>query len=126
VNANTQRARLLCGIILLFVVGSLHAQYVLIVQQRVSVSRALAGHAESGISVEPAVGVRVDLYSSDWQTILISTTTDKTGHFSFENPPKQRLYCIQLSSPGIDPYRLRVRLKTNASNELKIVLKVAS
>ncbi len=102
------------------------AQTTLVVQKKVSVSRALAGHVDIGITNTPAKGVSVDLCSSDWKAILASTKTDDSGYFSLSAPTTARLYYIRLSAPGVNPYQLRVRLKKNAPAELKIHLSIAS
>jgi hypothetical protein len=116
----------LLALILVFAIGAGDAQTTLIVQQKVSVSRALAGHVDIGITNTPAKGISVDLCSSDWKTIFASTKTDDDGYFSLRAPMTAGLYYIRLSAPGVNPYQMRVRLRKNAPGELRIHLSVAS
>lgn len=109
--------------VFLLAASSGYAEQELVIQDRVSVSSTLAGHVMVGST--PAAGVTVELYSSDWQMVLASTKTDTTGHFSLQKPAKGKLFYIQLSSPGLKPYRLRIRLKKHSPPELVIHLSVA-
>ena len=97
-----------------------------VVQQQVSVSRALAGHVLVRGTDEPAGGVTVELCSPDWQTVQASTKTDGQGHFSLAQPAKGKLFYIRVSSPGMDIYELRVRVKKQAAQELMIRLSIAT
>jgi len=67
------------GIVFLVAVRPIHAQNELIIQEQVSVSRALAGRVDIQITRAPAIGAKVELFSPDWQTVLASTTTDKSA-----------------------------------------------
>lgn len=109
-----------------FSTGVAHAQSTVIVQEQVSVSRVLAGHADIGITRAPAEGITVELCSSDWQTVVSSATTDKNGYFSFERPTASGLSYIRLSAPGVNSYQLRVRLKRHGAKELNIHLSNAT
>jgi hypothetical protein len=112
---------------LLFALAVDTAQSTTVIEQgEVSVSRRLAGHADvSGTNV-PASGVRVELCSSHWKTVLVSTTTDESGYFSFEQPSTGELFYLRLSAPGMDIYQLRVRVKKHAASELTVHLIVAT
>jgi hypothetical protein len=94
-----------------FFAGYGHSQTALIVQEKVSISQALAGHVNVGMAQEPAKGVKVELCSPDWKTVIASANTDDHGYFSLEKPASGKLFYIQLSAPGINPYRLRVRIQ---------------
>jgi len=98
----------------------------LVIQQKPSLSRTLAGHALVRGTNEPLSGVTVELCNSDWKEVLITTKTDKTGYFSLEKPATGKLYYIRLSAPGMNPYQLRVRIKMQAAQELTIHLSVAT
>lgn len=102
------------------------AQTTVIVQEGVSVSRALAGHADIGITKVPADGITVELCSPDWQTALASTKTDKNGYFTLEKPKSGDLFYVRLSAPGVNPYLLRVRIKKHGAKELLIHLSNAT
>src|SRR6266700_4115809 len=94
------------------------AQYILIEQKRVEVSRSLSGHVNVGME-SPAENVTVELRSPDWNKVLASTKTDKVGYFSFGNVPGELFY-VHFSSPGINPFQLRVRIKKSAKRDLTI------
>jgi 5-hydroxyisourate hydrolase-like protein (transthyretin family) len=97
-----------------------------VMQKKISVSRALAGHVLVQGTDEPASGVTVELCSSDWKTVITSTKTDEKGHFSLERPATGKLFYIRVSAPGMDIYELRVRIDKHATQELKIHLSVAT
>jgi hypothetical protein len=113
------------GLTLLLAVDTAHSTE-LVVQEKISVSRTLSGHAEVGLTNAPANGVTVELRTSDWKTVLASTKTDEQGHFSLEKPATGKLFYIRLSAPGMDIYQLRVRIEKNAAAELTIHLSVAT
>lgn len=103
-----------------------HAQTAVTMQEGVVVSRALAGHADIGITKVPAAGITVELRSPDWQTVLASTKTDKNGYFALEEPKSGELFNVRLSAPGVNPYQLRVRVKRHEERELTIHLSNAT
>jgi hypothetical protein len=96
-----------------------------VVQEKISVSRALAGHVLVRGTDEPARGVTVELCSPDWQTVLASTKTDEQGHFLLEQPTTGKLFYIRVFGPNMDIYELRVRIKKQATEELTIRLSIA-
>jgi len=97
-----------------------------VMQKKISVSRALAGHVLVRGTDEPASGVTVELCSSDWKTVITSTKTDEKGHFSLERPATGKLFYIRVFAPGMDIYELRVRIDKHATQELTIHLSVAT
>jgi hypothetical protein len=120
------RLFLVLGVFCLLFAGYGHAQATLIVQEKVSVSQALAGHVNVGMAHEPAKGVTVELCSPDWQTVIASAKTDDHGYFSLEKPAAGKLFYIRLSAPGINPYQLRVRIRKQGPPELTIHLSIAT
>ena len=116
---------LLITVLLVLTALVANAQSALVVQERVAVSRALAGHVDVGITKVPAKGVTGEMCSPDWKTILASTKTDETGHFSLERPRTGKLFYVKLSAPGVNPNQLRVCLKKGAP-ELTIHLDIAT
>lgn len=123
-GVTVKAAKLLALGIVLWTMGA-HAT-MLVVQKKVSVSRALAGHVAVLGTEEPASGVTVELCSPDWKRIIAATKTDDEGHFSFEKPANTRLFYLRVSAPGMDIYQLRVRIEKHAAEELKIHLSVAT
>ena len=69
----------------------------LVVQKRISVSRALEGKILVSGTEEPADGMTVDLCTPDWKNVIISTKTDKKGHFC-TGPGRE---CEALLSPRV-------------------------
>ena len=113
--------------VLVILAGSAgHAQTTVFIQEKVSVSRALAGYADIGITKTPAEGITVALCSSDWSTVLASTQTDARGYFVLETPKAGDLFYLRLSAPCVNPYQLRVKVKKNARSELRIHLSNAA
>lgn len=112
--------------VVLFLAGQSGYATTLVVQKKISVSRALAGRVLFGQMDEPADGVTVELRSSDWKNVLASTKTDAGGRFSFETPKRGKLFYIRLSAPGMNIYELRVRIKRHAKQKLTIRLSVAT
>jgi hypothetical protein len=112
--------------VLFFTVGIVYATEV-VTQKEISVSHSLAGHVLVWGTDEPVSGATVELYSSDWKTVLASTKTDKQGHFSLEQQPATgKLFYVRVSAPGMNIYELRVRIKKQVPQELKIPLSVAA
>lgn len=97
-----------------------------VTQEKISISRALAGHAYVQMSGAPASGITVELCSSDWKTVLASTKTDENGFFSLKELVAAKLFYVRLSAPGMDIYQLRVRIKKHATKDLTIHLSVAT
>jgi len=112
--------------LVLFLAGQTGYATTLVVQKKISVSRALAGRVLFGGTDEPADGVAVELRSPDWKNVLASTKTDAKGHFSLEPLKRGKLFYIRVSAPGMDIYELRVRIRKQAAPELTIRLSVAT
>lgn len=121
----TKRLVVFLSLFLLVAAHHVVAQNQTIVQERVEVSRSLSGHVSVAQTEEPIDNVTVELCRSDWNTVLMSTKTDKDGHFSFENQPG-KLFYIRFSSPGFNPFQLRVKVKKGAKRDLAIHLYVAT
>lgn len=111
--------------VLFVAVGTVNATE-LIIQKEISVSRALAGHTLVCGTDEPLSGATVELYSSDWKTVLASTKTDKQGHFSLQQPATGNIFYVRVSAPGMNIYQLRVRINKHATQELAIHLSIAT
>src|SRR5712691_1510781 len=116
---------LLYALVFLFASAAGRGQTTDIEQKGVVVSRALAGHVDFQPTKLPAKGVTVELCSPDWQTVLASTKTDENGYFSMEKPKLGKLFYLRLSASGVNPYKLRVRVKKHGPHELTIHLSVA-
>jgi len=95
------------------------AQVTLIVQEKVSVSRVLAGHVDIGIAKVPAEGISVEARRSDG-TVVGFTKTDASGFFRVDSPKVSGLIHVLLSAPGVNPYELRVKITRRGPTELRI------
>ena len=116
----------LLGIVFFFSVAlSGLAQSTIVVQEDVIFSRSLSGHINVGLEKVAGKGITVELCSSDWKTVLASTKSDNHGYFSFQKPPGE-LFNMRLSSPGVNPLQLRVRVNRRAAHDLTIHLSVAT
>jgi Carboxypeptidase regulatory-like domain len=115
-----ERTTIVLAVLLLGTYKTYAQGYATVVQAKVSVSKALEGQVTVGIERAPVAGANVVLFKPDWQTVLAHTESDAKGHFHLVNPPWQELYYLQISAPGIDPYRLRVRIKKGTSRQLDI------
>jgi hypothetical protein len=119
------RKLLIFAVLSQLVVRSAQAQTGLIIQKDVIVSRTLSGHANIGLAKEVAMGITVELCNSDWKAVLASTKTDDNGYFSMEKPPG-KLFYLRFSSPGVNPFRLKVRISKHAAHDLTIHLSIAT
>ena len=99
--------------------SSARAQVTVIVQEKVSVSRVLAGHVDIGDVKVPAEGISVEARRPDG-TVLAITKTDATGFFRMDPPKGSGLIHVRLSAPGVNPYELRVKITKRGQSELRI------
>jgi hypothetical protein len=74
----------------------------------------------------PLKGVLVQEFTSDWKTVLRTAVTDQQGRFKFANVQDRKIYYLQLSTPGFDSLRLRVRVDGKRGTELKLKLTLAT
>jgi hypothetical protein len=117
---------LLVSIALLFSAASSgEAQNTAVEQEGVVLSRSLSGHVNVGLEKVAGQGITVELCSSDWRTVLVSTKSDNNGYFSFEKPPGKIFY-LRLSSTGVNSLQLRVRVDRHAAHDLTIHLSIAT
>lgn len=95
------------------------AQVTVIVQEKVSAIRSLAGHVDIGIARVPAEGISVEARRPDG-TVLAVTKTDATGFFRVDSPKASGLIHVRLSAPGVNPYELRVKITKRGEAKLRI------
>jgi hypothetical protein len=68
----------------------------------------------------------VQEFSADWKTVLRSSSTDTQGKVSFAPVPGRTVYFFQISAPGFDPLRFRLKVDTKRGASLKLKLTVAT
>ncbi len=101
------------------------AQNTVVTREGIVVSRALSGRVEVGTDKTPVKGATVDLCSADWKDVVASVKTDENGHFSIQHQ-SGKLFYLRVSSPGLNPYRLRVRVDKRSKDDLTIRMDVAT
>ena len=68
----------------------------------------------------------VQEFSSDWRTVLRSTSTAADGRFSLTPVQGRRIYFIQISAPGFDPLRFRLQVDAKRGGRLRLELTIAT
>ena len=114
---------LLAGVV--FSVTCAHATE-LVEQKWVSISRSLAGQVVVSGTEEPMSGVTVELCDPGWKDVIATVKTDSKGRFSLEPVTKSKLFYLRVSAPGMNIYRLRVRIDKHKAQELNIHISVAT
>jgi hypothetical protein len=112
-------------ILLLWALRSTEAQTDLIVQEGVIASCSLSGHVNIGLEKVVGDGVKVELCSPDWKNVLVSTKTDSNGYFSLKKT-QGNLFYLRFSSPGVNTFQLKVRIRKHATHNLIIHLNIAT
>ena len=110
---------------MLWLLSMAEAQNATIVQKAEVVSRSLSGHVNIGLEKDVADGVTVELCSPDWKRVLASTKTDASGYFSLEGA-RGHLFYLRFSSPGVNPFLVKVRISKHGARELSIHLSIAT
>jgi hypothetical protein len=101
------------------------AQYQVIELADVQLAKSVSATIEdpTGAPVPNAV---VQEFSADREIVLRSTSTDTHGRFSFTPVPSRTIYFIQISAPGFDLLRFRLKVDTKRGANLKLKLTVAT
>jgi hypothetical protein len=83
----------------------------------------------TGTVVDPAdsatPGVQVLEVSSDWKTVLRTTTTDSDGKWSLPPTPGQQVYYLRFVAYGFNPLQVRVGLNRRKGKDLRFKLPIA-
>lgn len=74
----------------------------------------------------PVPRVTVEEYDAGWKQPLRSTRSDGAGKFSFAPVAGRKIYYLQLSAPGFNPLRVRVRLIRRHRPSLALQLEIAT
>jgi hypothetical protein len=101
------------------------AQYQTVEIGKVQIAKTLTGTVvdPSGSAVP---GVQVLEVSSDWRTVLRTTTTDSSGRWSLPPIPGQRVYYFRFVAGGFDPLQVRIKLSHSKGSDLKFELTIAT
>jgi len=92
---------------------------------KIQIARALTGTiVDPSDSVLP--GVQVLEVSSDWKTVLRTTTTDGSGNWLLAPVPKQQIYYLRFIANGFNPLQVRVELNHGKGKDLRFKLPIAT
>jgi carboxypeptidase family protein len=92
---------------------------------KIQVARALTGTVvDPSDSALP--GVQVLEVSSDWKTVLRTTTTDNSGKWLLAPVPKRQVYYLRFIAYGFNPLQVRVELNHRQGKDLRFKLPIAT
>jgi len=107
---------------------SAHSQFS-VQYERVFQSRSFSGTISVGSiknNAPKANGVLVEDMSEGWKTVIASTVTDESGHFSFA-PTSKGVHYLRLSAKGFRITRMKVRIsKWARKRDLSLEITVAT
>ncbi|HKS67836.1 MAG TPA: carboxypeptidase-like regulatory domain-containing protein [Candidatus Acidoferrales bacterium] len=105
--------------------AGIEAQYQVIELADVQLTKSVGATVQdpTGAPVPKAV---VREFGADWKTVLRSSSTDTQGKFSFTPTPGRTIYFFQISAPGFDPLRFRLKVDTKRGASLELKLTVAT
>lgn len=86
--------------------------------------KSLSGHVNIRLERREEAS-RSNLCRPDWETVLSSTKMDDKGYFSLEEPPGNLFY-LRFSSPGVNPFQVKVRINKDARHDMSIHLNIAT
>jgi len=121
----TRFLRLAATIGLLCLPTESHAQYQIIELADVQLVKSLSAVVQDP-SGSPLTNVLVQEFSPDWKTVLRTSATDNHGRFTLASVQDRKIHCLQLSTPGFDPLRLRVQVDRGRGVNLKLKLTIAT
>ncbi|MGA2834302.1 MAG: carboxypeptidase-like regulatory domain-containing protein [Terracidiphilus sp.] len=74
----------------------------------------------------PVSGVTIEDCDPAFNRVLLSTTTDSTGHFAFLEAKTGTTHYLHVQANGFDPMRITVVLRRFAKAKLRIRLHIAT
>lgn len=104
---------------------NVNAQYQVIEMADVQLVGSLSGLVQDPAG-SPMEDVLVQEFSPDWKTVLLTSRTDAHGRFSLAALQGRKIHCLQLSTPGFDPLRVRVRVDRKRGGSLKVKFVIAT
>ena len=105
--------------------SSAFAQVATVEIGKIQIAKALTGTVVD--AVDSAVpGVQVLEVSSDWKTVLRTTTTDRNGKWTLATVPKQQVYYLRFIAYGFNPLQVRVKLNRTKGMDLRFKLPFAT
>jgi hypothetical protein len=105
--------------------SSAFAQYQTVEIGKIQIAKSLAGTVvDPTDSAVPRVQVLE--VSSDWQTVLRTTTTDSNGKWFLTPAPRQQVYYLRFIADGFNPLQVRVKLNRKKGRDLRFKLPVST
>jgi hypothetical protein len=98
--------------------------------ETVEIGKGQIAKTLTGTVVDPAgsamPGVQVFEVSSDWKTVLRTTTTDSNGKWSLPPVPGQQVYYLRFVAYGFNPLQVRVKSNRRKGSDLRFKLPIAT
>ena len=89
--------------------------------RKVQIAKGLTGIV-CDPSGTPLPGVQVEEVSSDWQTVLQTTSTGANGHFTIKPTSREKMYYLVFYLKNFNPMRIRVKIRSDSKRELSLRL----
>jgi hypothetical protein len=112
-------------VVLLCLPVIISAQYQVVEIADVQFVKSLSGVVQDPAG-SPMESVLVQEFSPDWRTVLRTSKTDNHGRFSLAPLQGRKIYCLQLSTSGFDPLRVRVQVDRKHGTSLKVKLVIGT
>ncbi len=103
----------------------IYAQYQVVELAEVQLAKSVAATIQDSTGA-PVPKALVQEFDADWKTVLRSSSTDSEGTFSFTPVAGRKIYFIQISAPGFDPLRVRIRVDSKHGTMLHLKLVTAT
>ena len=98
--------------------------------ETVKIGKTQIARALTGTIVDPSdsvlPGVQVLEVSSDWKTVLGTTTSDSNGNWLLAPVPKQQIYYLRFITDGFNRLQVRVELNRRKGKDLRFKLPIAT
>jgi hypothetical protein len=105
--------------------SSAFAQWATVEIGKIQIAKTLTGTVvDPADSAVPAVQVLE--VSSDWKTVLRTTTTGSNGKWFLPPTPGQQVYYLRFVADGFDPLQVRVELNHRKGRDLRFKLVIAT
>jgi hypothetical protein len=105
--------------------SSAFAQYQTVEIGKIQIAKTLTGTVVDPVN-SAMPGVQVLEVSSDWKTVLRTTTTDSNGKWTLAPMPGQQVYYLRFVANGFNPLQVRVELNHRKGRDLRFKLPIAT
>lgn len=118
-------ARSIVAVAAIFLPTALSAQNEMVEISNLQLANSVSATVQDRTG-HPIPRVTVEEYDAGWKQLLRSTTSDGTGKFSFAPVTGRKIYYLQLSAPGLNPLRVRIRLVRRHRPSLTLQIEIAT